>query len=106
MKKTIIEIKKKTDTLKILALSYSWAIVACSLIYLLAEDFTSFVGILIRAILFLTFIYGKNNWRILILILSAIGTISAISSIDNIFYLLDVAGNVVVFLYALKERKN
>ncbi len=105
MKKIIEEVKKKSDTLKILALSYSWVILACCLIYLLVGDFTTLVGILIRAILFLTFIYGKNNWRILILILSAIGAVSAIGSMDNIFYLLDVAGNIVVFLYTLKERK-
>lgn len=104
MKKIIVEVKKKSDTLKILALSYSWAIFAASLIISI-DDIATGTGVLIRSILFLTFMYGKNNWRILILILSAVGVIGAFGSFDNFFYLLDIAGNIIVFLYALKERK-
>lgn len=104
MKKIIVEVKKKTDTLKILALSYSWTILAASFIISI-DDIYGGIGVLIRSILFLTFIYRKNNWRVLILILSAIGALGAMSEMDNIFFLLDIAGNVVVFLYALKERK-
>ena len=105
MKKIIVEVKKKSDTLKILALSYSWVILACSLIFLLLEDVTTGIGVFIRGLIFLCFMYNKNNWRVVILILSILGVFSAISSLDNIWYLLDIAGNIAVFMYALKERK-
>ena len=105
MKKIIVEVKKKTDTLKILALSYSWVILGCSLIFLLLEDYGTAIGVFVRALIFLTFIYGKNNWRVFMLILSVLGVVNSFASFDNIWYIVDIAGNVVVFLYALKERK-
>jgi len=97
--------KKKSDTLRILALSYSWITLLCAPIFMLTGDVAMGFGVLTRGILFLTFMYAKHNWRVLILILSAIGVLTAISEIDNIFYLIDIAGNVVVFLYALHKRK-
>lgn len=100
----IKKIKEKTDTLRILALSYSWVILGCGFITM-TENFYNGLGIVFRGLLFLSFMYHKNNWRILMLILSAIGVASSIAQMSDIFFVLDILGNAVVFVYALKERK-
>lgn len=97
--------KKQTSTLRTLALCYSWAILACVPLYLIGDDSALGFGVLLRAILFLTFMYYKHNWRIFMLIVTALGVIGAMSDFTNLFFLLDMAGSAVVFMYALKERK-
>ena len=95
----------KNSTLKTIGISYSWVILASSLIYFFLQEWGMGLGMVFRGLVFLYFMYGKNNWRILIFILSVLGVVNAVSSIDNIWYLLDIAGNTAIAWYALKERK-
>ena len=94
----------KKQTLRNLALAYSWIVLLLSPIYLLLGEGATALGVAIRGAVFLSFMYGKHNWKTLMLILGAVGAVSAINDMDNAYYLLDIAGNIAVFLYALKDK--
>jgi hypothetical protein len=95
----------KKDTLKTIGISYSWVVLASSLLYFYVEQWGSGFGMIFRGATFLYFMYGKNNWRIFVFILAVLGLINAVSSIDNIWYLLDIVGNIAIAWYALREKK-
>jgi hypothetical protein len=105
MKKIIVEIKKKSDTLKILAKIYTWIALGCS-IFLMFFDITN-VFLLIKMAIVLAFLYNKNNWRMAVMVLSVVTIIYTLWNIEtlNFLGLVDIAGFSAVFMYALKERK-
>lgn len=99
--------KNSVSTLKTLSMVYGWMGLV-SVIYLAMTeiDVSSYVGAIIRFIITLFFIYGKNNWRIYILISTVFAFSFTIFDPElNGFSLLDLAGNAIIFWYALRERK-
>lgn len=103
MKKNIIEKEGDGSTLKILGQVYTWIAVGCSL-YLCYLDWTN-VGLLAKMLIVLSFLYNKNNWRMLILIMSAVTVIYSLFTIDSFLSAVDIAGFSIIFWYALKYRK-
>lgn len=105
-KKSIEPIKVGTnagDTLKILGQVYAWMGIGCA-IYLCFIDIVNF-GLLVKMLIVLAFLYNKNNWRMLVLVMSAITVIYSIFTIDSILSVFDIAGFSIIFWYALKYRK-
>lgn len=95
----------KNSTLKTIGQAYAWVLLPCVVLYFSMDDWSSGLTVLAKSLVFLGFLYGKNNWRMLVIILGAIGALASISAMDNIWYLLDISGNSAIAWYALKERK-
>lgn len=101
----IIE-KEKGETLKILGQIYSWMGVGIA-IYLMCLpewDNTNFF-LAVKMLILLAFMYRKNNWRMLTLILCAISIIYSLINLYSILNVIDLVGFSIIFWYALKYRK-
>jgi len=100
--------QSKISTLKTMAAIYSWIGISCASYLLLvgaADEFTGNLAMLVKFIIFASFVYSKNNWRMLVLCLSGISMIFTLTTLNGILSVVDLIGFSLVFWYALKERK-
>lgn len=106
MKKIIMKKVEEGYTLKILGQVYAWIGLACAIFLLCFPEFDyTNVGLTIKMIIVLAFMYGKNNWRMFVMAISAFTVAWSLFTVENILGLVDVAGFSIIFWYALKYRK-
>jgi len=94
---------KNKETLKVLGQVYSWMGLAVSIVSMF--DSTDNIGLALKMVLMLAFLYEKINWRMLVMVLSAYTVLWNLLYPENILSLIDIAGFSVIFWYALKYRK-
>jgi hypothetical protein len=100
------KVNDSVNTLKTLSIVYGWMALASCIFLVLTESDPSWIGGCIRFIITLAFLYGKNNWRVFILASAVFAFAVTLFGEDfNGLSLLDLAGNAIIFWYALKYRK-
>jgi len=96
---------KLSSKLRIIALTYSWLVIVMSPFMFLVEDYFGGITMMLKGILFVTFLENKHKWRIATLALSVLTLITSLIQIDNLYYLLDIIGNLALISYILKKEK-